>query len=1017
MQELLEEFIASHSFYEVDCGDLSWHAQLAAAYERGAQAKDSLSRAAERLAVGDVRPALDHLLYAQRQAPSNSLITLVIGETRLHLGIAEATEPFELLARRSGWNGAWYRLVLSHFRRGHYELAALQMHEALRLNAPLVDPASLKLAAAVARQTGAAGWCGVNNDGELLIGGQASAVANAELSVVLDGEAVHLGRRKSSRRDAVCRFNLGPGLLRGTSLRVTSKNTPLIGSPVVIRSVTRMEGFVDRDHGAITGWCWLPGEPSFQPRLTITRPSGQEPLFAATAAELIDSADNLQSFAWQRRFDFAADALPEGMLSVRGMLGANLYGSPLNPNGACASAMHAAGRLARRFPASSAPAIEDQDEASEVSIPASHRGRRGGEAQTRAAARDVLVAIPVYRGFETTMRCIESVLRHRQSERVLVISDASPDPRIVKHVESLASQGSIELRQEVVNRGFPSTANLALREAAAAGLDIVLLNSDTIVSAGWLERLREAAYAAADIGTATPFSNSATILSYPSRTEENAVPDVGQVDELAAAFFEANGATVVEIPTGHGFCLYIRHSCLVETGVFRDDVFAQGYGEENDFCLRARHLGWRHVAAAGVYVGHVEGQSFAKGKGSLVQRNLATLNMLHPGYDRLIAEWEGEDPLADCRRRVDWLRLARKQGVRSAVCFVTHAREGGVLRQVQTRAMAVEQRDLIALILQPATGAGGERYCEIHSPSDTFPNLRFHIRSEATLFVAFLKERFLDHIEIHHFIGHDSTLIGMMSRLGVPFDIHLHDYSWFCPRITLTSYDNRYCGEPDVKVCEACVKDRGGAIEWDISPRDLMIWSQDLLTRARAIVAPSADTAARFERRFSVNPKVVAWEAEDRPVQLRHIPVMAQGRVRRICIAGAIGYEKGYEVILGCARHAVTHGIPIEFQIVGFTCDDERLIETGKVTITGRYDENEAVSLIRRQDADFGFLPALWPETWSFVLSQLWEASLPVVAFDIGAQGERIRRSGAGLVLPINLPIGKLVQSLCRVSS
>jgi glycosyltransferase involved in cell wall biosynthesis len=75
------------------------------------------------------------------------------------------------------------------------------------------------------------------------------------------------------------------------------------------------------------------------------------------------------------------------------------------------------------------------------------------------------------------------------------------------------------------------------------------------------------------------------------------------------------------------------------------------------------------------------------------------------------------------------------------------------------------------------------------------------------------------------------------------------------------------------------------------------------------------------------------------------------------------------------------------------------------------------VSLIRQQESDFGFLPALWPETWSFVLSQLWEAGLPVVAFDIGAQSERIRYSGAGLVLPMNLPIDKLVHSLCRVSS
>ena len=78
--------------------------------------------------------------------------------------------------------------------------------------------------------------------------------------------------------------------------------------------------------------------------------------------------------------------------------------------------------------------------------------------------------------------------------------------------------------------------------------------------------------------------------------------------------------------------------------------------------------------------------------------------------------------------------------------------------------------------------------------------------------------------------------------------------------------------------------------------------------------------------------------------------------------------------------------------VVGHTCDDKRLLDTGAVQITGNYQEAEAVELIRAQDAELGFLPALWPETWSYTLSQLWQAGLDVVAFDIGAPAERIAR-------------------------
>lgn len=74
------------------------------------------------------------------------------------------------------------------------------------------------------------------------------------------------------------------------------------------------------------------------------------------------------------------------------------------------------------------------------------------------------------------------------------------------------------------------------------------------------------------------------------------------------------------------------------------------------------------------------------------------------------------------------------------------------------------------------------------------------------------------------------------------------------------------------------------------------------------------------------------------------------------------------------------------------------------VHITGGYDEAEAVELIRAQHAGLGFLPALWPETWSYTLTQMWQAGLDVVAFDLGAPADRIRDTRRGNVLPLGLP-------------
>jgi glycosyltransferase involved in cell wall biosynthesis len=124
----------------------------------------------------------------------------------------------------------------------------------------------------------------------------------------------------------------------------------------------------------------------------------------------------------------------------------------------------------------------------------------------------------------------------------------------------------------------------------------------------------------------------------------------------------------------------------------------------------------------------------------------------------------------------------------------------------------------------------------------------------------------------------------------------------------------------------------------------------------------------------------------------------------RVCIVGAIGVHKGYDVLLGCARDAAERGLPIEFVVVGHTIDDARLLATGRVFITGRFAPEEAVTLIRAQDASLALLPSIWPETWNFGLTELWRAGLNVAAFDLGAPAERIRRSGRGFVLPLGLP-------------
>src|SRR4029077_3872126 len=100
---------------------------------------------------------------------------------------------------------------------------------------------------------------------------------------------------------------------------------------------------------------------------------------------------------------------------------------------------------------------------------------------------------------------------------------------------------------------------------------------------------------------------------------------------------------------------------------------------------RARHLGWRHVAVPGVFVAHAGAGSFGGARAQLMERNLAILNRLNPGYDALIAAFCDADPLAGARFRMDALRWRTLSSRKGAVLLLTHGRVGGVKRRVAER--------------------------------------------------------------------------------------------------------------------------------------------------------------------------------------------------------------------------------------------------------------------------------------------------------------------------------------------
>jgi len=452
------------------------------------------------------------------------------------------------------------------------------------------------------------------------------------------------------------------------------------------------------------------------------------------------------------------------------------------------------------------------------------------------------------------------------------------------------------------------------------------------------------------------------------------------------------------IPVGVGFCLYIRRDCLEATGLLNEAVFGRGYGEETDFCMRARTRGYRHVLAADVYVYHIGSRSFGRKREALLARSQRLVNLRHPGFDQFIQQFEARDPIAPCRRQLDEKRIALDP--RPAVLLISHALQGGVERVVQTRATALQAQGFQVLILRPAT-AGNRRQVRLSVAGLQATDLLYQLPLEMARLLKLLKRRRLDHLEVHHFLNLDPHLMDALLALKTPVDVQIHDYAWLCPQITLIDHSGRYCEEKGLAACQRCVKKIGTEIGERLSVPALRQRSARWLARARAIRVPTRDTQTRFQTYFpslSFQVEALGVSPTAAPQARRsHRPTV------RVAVIGAIGAHKGYDVLLQCARDAAKRRLALEFVVVGFTQDDATLERTGRVFMTGRYQEGEALPLLRREDPDWVFLPSVWPETWCYTLDAALESGLPVAAFDIGAIRERLHGQPQGYLLPLGL--------------
>lgn len=635
----------------------------------------------------------------------------------------------------------------------------------------------------------------------------------------------------------------------------------------------------------------------------------------------------------------------------------------------------------------------------------------------------ITIVMPIFDGGDHVRRAIEAVLAETRLPDVelLLVDDASTDPDLVRDLERYARLDGVTVVRNATNLGFTKSVNRGFEHALAGSRDVVVLNSDTRVGPGFLEALVLAAYAAPDVATATALSDSAGAFSTPAPGANDTLCRV-PLERVTRLSRLAASTPVWEVPTGNGFCMYVRADALAAVGLFDDARFPRGYGEENDFCMRAAAYGLRHVVALGAYVHHVNAVSFGVEKAARVRESRAVLDALHPDYtSRIRAAFDVPSPLTRQRDTLARSLETTSQAVdrdpaRPRALYVISTKTGGTPQTNQDLMRGVSHlyhplllscdARTLTLVDASTTPHSSLATHRLRDPIGMLP----HTSDEYDRVVASWMERFhVELLHVRHMAWHGLGLTRVARRLGIPVIVSLHDFYSVCPSVNLT--DGRAPWAPT-----------GYANPTIVAP----LWEQkDPASFRRAAAMPPRAFLTLWQRRMNTMleaaDRYVTTSRTAKEVLSGSLPVLRErahafrviphGRdfaemtfaaapptpdaPLRVLLPGNITESKGLATILRMLE--LDRDGTLELHSLGNA--RASLQNHPRVKHHGTYDREEFIPLVRSIRPHVSLIASIWPETFCHTLTESWAAGIPVIGSSLGAVGERIASEGGGFIV------------------
>ena len=611
------------------------------------------------------------------------------------------------------------------------------------------------------------------------------------------------------------------------------------------------------------------------------------------------------------------------------------------------------------------------------------------------------IIIPVYNGYEFLEALFDSVEKHTSIPyRLIVINDCSPDSHVKPYLlERLSKHPTAIFIDHTANQGFLKSVNEAYTHVQN---HFVLLNTDTEVPSFWLERLMYPILSMDNIASTTPFTNSGEIASFPNFVADNPIFDSMSVEELDATFKTINPEDFyAEVPTGVGFCMGVNYTLAQKIGLFAEDTFGKGYGEENDWCQRAIKEGYKNLIVPNLFVYHKHGGSFsAEEKQKLLEKNAITLLERHPNYGKDVNTYIEQNPHETLRHL---LVLRASNTTHPIHLMFDHSLGGGANHYADERLEKYLSEEKNILLVKY------DFYSACYTLRHRYKQYDFSFKiTEFELLTAFIDTLDITELFINNLVSYKTPkkILTYLTHLAENKNIHtivpIHDMYMICPSYNLLNEKGHYCDVPSLETCKTCML--SNMQEWRNfyeEEVDIKAWREiwgNLLEKSTEILCFSNSSKEIFQKAY---PNIEEAKLQVIPHTVEGIsPVIVQKETNKttktIGVLGAINYVKGASIIKQMVEIIDRDNLDINIVVIGEITEP---IKSKYFHTTGRYNRDDLPQIIQEHQIDIFLIPSVWPETFSYTTQEIMMMELPLMVFDLGAPAERVSQYSKGYII------------------